>query len=121
MKFPIKNNTTTKSGWISYPTDDLCPCCKKNIQNNFICLNFNGMSSSGGETTTDINLTMTIHHENDHVYSSAELLEVKGSQLDIYVCSIDCMREFFQKMCDEVEKKGYPDKFRDNKINNILK
>ena len=121
MKFPIKSVRKSSSNpWVSFPDKSICPICNNSIIGDFVCLNVAAMSKTNAKIDCDLSIHMTAHFDSKKIYCSADVVDCeKTEQLDIYVCSIDCMRDFFMKSCDELEKKTFPDVFSDKQIDKI--
>lgn len=112
MNFPvIKENNKP-----FYPTEDICPICnadRTKLNSNFFILNGGALKKVNEEnfiSTDDFVgfLNLTFHAGEDSKVSGATLDIVENSkfgQFDIYFCSTDCMRIFFNKSIDQLETK----------------
>ena len=116
MKYPLIDQNDL------YPEEPLCPICKKNKvfePHNFVVL-------EGGALYTDergdslfpegmkgfLDLIFHGHHheniEDDKkdIYESLYIVKESNSgQFSLYFCSTDCLRNFFNQLVDEFEKK----------------
>lgn len=129
MKLPITNDSGKKpSGqreWLSVPdfsSDDNCPICNSKIDNgDFVCMNFASFPHGKDGKVDAISLSISAHFDSKNKYGNTNMIECdKTEQLDFYVCSIDCMRKFFNQACDDLEKKTFPQDYRDRQINKII-
>jgi hypothetical protein len=112
MEFPV----IKKSNKPFYPTESICPICnadRTKLGSSFFVLHGGALKKVNEEffiSTDDLVgfLSLSYHPGEDSKVSGATLDIVENSRLgqfDIYFCSIDCMRAFFNKSIDKLEAK----------------
>ncbi|WP_435263863.1 hypothetical protein [Tenacibaculum sp. nBUS_03] len=112
MEYPI----ITKKTKSFFPNDEICPICKTNritLNSEFYVLNGGALEKINNDTSipSDIMegfLSVQYHSgENSENYGfNIDIVdESKGGQFDIYFCSTNCMKEFFNQLIDTIEKK----------------
>lgn len=114
LKFPITSEDLFAG--CSYTRGGYCAVCESSLRkSDFVCIN------SGSIDGSQHFMSIHSHFESSKIYKSLSIIDINSSQIDVYLCSIDCLRSYFNKMCDDLEKKTDPIKFRDKTINKLLK
>jgi hypothetical protein len=116
MKYPLIDKKE------AFPEQPICPICSKNRvfePHNFVTLNGgsflldkNGDSTSNKRMEGFLDLGWHGHHyeekEDENKDTMARIEVVKDSlegQFSLYFCSTECLRIFFNRLVDDLEKE----------------
>lgn len=114
MKLPV---ISKKSKFPYYPIDKICPICgtdRTTLDSEFYVLNGGALKKIDTETYThDENaigfLNFAYHPaiNSKRLGKTIDVIEYsKNGQFDIYFCSINCMRTFFDLIIREIETQA---------------
>lgn len=112
MKFPMISKKTKPF----FPTEKICPICKVNnttLDSEFYVLNGGALEKVNKNTSMSSDilegfLSVQYHsgEKNKNPGVNIDIVEKsKGGQFDIYFCSTNCMRQFFNKLIDTIENE----------------
>jgi hypothetical protein len=121
MKFPLANGTHT-----AHPVKAVCPQCKKKkvLEPHSMAIFAGGSVYTGRKRGIRDELdgfaSITWHGAHDtgigddrEIYTSTDVArDCQGGQFEIYFCSMDCLRAFFNSWVDALEAKVQKEKQR---------
>jgi len=103
MKFPILKNKSANH--------HNCITCKKKLKSDFYVFNAGALKQiTKDHQIMDKDLKgfcyINAHLDNELLYETLSVAEsTPMGQFEIYTCSIQCMRKFFEKVFDEFSNK----------------
>ena len=111
MKFPLVK-LNTQNG--IYPKDGKCPICKKPLNGDFIVLEGGALRVEGKDSAAmfkkgdaECFLGFSAHFDSTAVFTGLDIVERNRDtgQIEIYCCSVSCMRNLLGKALDQLDAK----------------
>ena len=112
MEYPIISKKTKSF----FPTSVVCPICATNrtkLNSEFYVLNGGALekinkntSMSSGKMEGFLSVQYHSGDDSENCGFNFDIVDKsEGGQFDIYFCSTNCMRQFFNELIDKIEKK----------------